>query len=161
MRLDPVIAEKINETTPQTRRSIREVARAVERHSHIFASISLATLAGTVAGALTFSNNGGATNSFVAGPATMTAQIKRISDMAAAPRFGVRTDLSLSSAIAQPTNEGGWGLNNSGNTLDAKLMNHNNASDPTIPALVDTDGGAVPAGFNPNHAVGTGSNNYS
>ena len=33
--LDPAIAEKINEIAPQTRRSIREAARAAERRSHI------------------------------------------------------------------------------------------------------------------------------
>ena len=36
--LDPAIAEKINEIAPQTRRSIREAARAAERRSHILAS---------------------------------------------------------------------------------------------------------------------------
>ena len=35
--LDPAIAEKINEIAPQTRRSIREAARAAERRSHILA----------------------------------------------------------------------------------------------------------------------------
>ena len=38
--LDPAIAEKINEIAPQTRRSIREAARAAERRSHILASAS-------------------------------------------------------------------------------------------------------------------------
>ena len=42
--LDPAIAEKINEIAPQTRRSIREAARAAERRSHILASASLAAL---------------------------------------------------------------------------------------------------------------------
>lgn len=45
--LDPAIAEKINEIAPQTRRSIREAARAAERRSHILASASLAALVGT------------------------------------------------------------------------------------------------------------------
>ena len=44
--LDPAIAEKINEIAPQTRRSIREAARAAERRSHILASASLAALVG-------------------------------------------------------------------------------------------------------------------
>ena len=48
--LDPAIAEKINEIAPQTRRSIREAARAAERRSHILASASLAALVGTAAG---------------------------------------------------------------------------------------------------------------
>ena len=141
--LDPAIAEKINEIAPQTRRSIREAARAAERRSHILASASLAALVGTAAGALAFSNNEDATNSFVADPATTTTQIKRISDVTAASR-----------------SEGGWGLSNSDSTLDAKLMNRNNANNPVVSALVDADGDAVPAGFNPNHAVGTNSNNY-
>ena len=101
-----------------------------------------------------------ATNSFVADPATTTTQIKRISDVTAASRSEARTDLSSSSVTAQSTNEGGWGLSNSDSTLDAKLMNRNNANNPVVSALVDADGDAVPAGFNPNHAVGTNSNNY-
>lgn len=145
---------------PQTRRSIREAARAAERRSHILASASLAALVGTAAGALAFSNNEDATNSFVADPATTTTQIKRISDVTAASRSEARTDLSSSSVTAQSTNEGGWGLSNSDSTLDAKLMNRNNANNPVVSALVDADGDAVPAGFNPNHAVGTNSNNY-
>ena len=145
--LDPAIAEKINEIAPQTRRSI-------------LASASLAALVGTAAGALAFSNNEDATNSFVADPATTTTQIKRISDVTAASRSEARTDLSSSSVTAQSTNEGGWGLSNSDSTLDAKLMNRNNANNPVVSALVDADGDAVPAGFNPNHAVGTNSNNY-
>ena len=143
-----------------TRRSIREAARAAERRSHILASASLAALVGTAAGALAFSNNEDATNSFVADPATTTTQIKRISDVTAASRSEARTDLSSSSVTAQSTNEGGWGLSNSDSTLDAKLMNRNNANNPVVSALVDADGDAVPAGFNPNHAVGTNSNNY-
>ena len=87
-------------------------------------------------------------------------QIKRISDVTAASRSEARTDLSSSSVTAQSTNEGGWGLSNSDSTLDAKLMNRNNANNPVVSALVDADGDAVPAGFNPNHAVGTNSNNY-
>lgn len=148
--LDPAIAEKINEIAPQTRRSIREAARAAERRSHILASASLAALVGTAAGALAFSNNEDATNSFVADPATTTTQIKRISDVTAASRSEARTDLSSSSVTAQSTNEGGWGLSNSDSTLDAKLMNRNNANNPVVSALVDADGDAVPAGFNPN-----------
>ena len=128
--LDPAIAEKINEIAPQTRRSIREAARAAERRSHILASASLAALVGTAAGALAFSNNEDATNSFVADPATTTTQIKRISDVTAASRSEARTDLSSSSVTAQSTNEGGWGLSNSDSTLDAKLMNRNNANNP-------------------------------
>ena len=145
---------------PQTRRSIREAARAAERRSHILASASLAALVGTAAGSLAFSNNDDAANSFVADPATTTTQIKRISDVTAASRSEARTDLSSSSVTAQSTNEGGWGLSNSDSTLDAKLMNRNNANNPVVSALMDADGDAVPAGFNPNHAVGTNSNNY-
>ena len=130
--LDPAIAEKINEIAPQTRRSIREAARAAERRSHILASASLAALVGTAAGALAFSNNEDATNSFVADPATTTTQIKRISDVTAASRSEARTDLSSSSVTAQSTNEGGWGLSNSDSTLDAKLMNRNNANNPAM-----------------------------
>ncbi len=107
-----------------------------------------------------FSNNEDATNSFVADPATTTTQIKRISDVTAASRSEARTDLSSSSVTAQSTNEGGWGLSNSDSTLDARLMNRNNANNPVVSALVDADGDGVPAGFNPNHAVGTNSNNY-
>ena len=111
--LDPAIAEKINEIAPQTRRSIREAARAAEHRSHILASASLAALVGTAAGALAFSNTEDAANPFVADPATTTTQIKRISDVTAASRSEARMDLSSSSVTAQSTNEGGWGLSNS------------------------------------------------
>ena len=84
----------------------------------------------------------------MADPATTTTQIKRISDVTAASRSEARTDLSSSSVTAQSTNEGGWGLSNSDSTLDAKLMNRNNANNPVVSALVDADGDAVPAGFN-------------
>ena len=100
----------------------------VQRRSHILASASLAALVGTAAGALAFSNNEDATNSFVADPATTTTQIKRISDVTAASRSEARTDLSSSSVTAQSTNEGGWGLSNSDSTLDAKLMNGTNSN---------------------------------
>lgn len=64
----PAIAEKINEIAPQTRRSIREAARAAERRSHILASASLAALVGTAAGCSRAFPQEDATNSFVADP---------------------------------------------------------------------------------------------
>ena len=51
--VDPASRED-NEIAPQTRRSIREAARAAERRSHILASASLAALVGTAAGSLAF-----------------------------------------------------------------------------------------------------------
>lgn len=158
--LDPAIAEKINEIAPQTRRSIREAARAAERRSHILASASLAALVGTAAGSLAFSNNDDAANSFVADPATTTTQIKRISDVTAASRSEARTDLSSSSVTAQSSNEGGLGLEQFRQHLGRQADESQQCEQSCGVGSRGADGDAVPAGFNPNHAVGTNSNNY-
>ncbi|NMM97276.1 CHAP domain-containing protein [Bifidobacterium olomucense] len=159
--LDPAIAEKINEIAPQTRRSIRQAARAAERRSHILASASLAALVGTAAGVVAFAGNDDNTNTFVADPATTTTQIKRVSDVTTASRAEAREDLTSSTtATTGQSNEGGWGLSNSDTSLDAKLMNRNTANNPVVSALLDADGAAVPAGFNANHEIGTSGNNY-
>ncbi|MBT1170880.1 CHAP domain-containing protein [Bifidobacterium sp. SO4] len=156
--LDPAVAEKINEIAPQTRRSIREAARAAERRSHILASASLAALVGTAATSMAFAHNDDTTTVF-ADPATTTTQIKRVSDVTSASRSEARTELN-SSVTEQSTNEGGWSLSNSESSLNTTLMNRNTANNPVVSVLMDEDSAALPAGFDPNHSVGTSGNNY-
>ena len=50
--LDQAVVERLNEVAPQTRRALREAARAAERRSHILTSASLAALVGTAATAV-------------------------------------------------------------------------------------------------------------
>lgn len=154
--LDPAVAEKINEIAPQTRRSIREAARAAERRSHILASASLAALVGTAATAMAFANTE-ENAPVLADPATTTTQIKRVSDTSAASRDSARTDLT---SATDSSNNGGWDLSTSESTLDTNLMNRNNANNPVVSALMDADAAALPAVFNANHGVGTTSNQY-
>ena len=128
--LDPAVAEKINEIAPQTRRSIRQAARAAERRSHILASASLAALAGTAATAMAFANTE-ENSPVLADAATTTTQIKRVTDVSSASRSEARTD----------------------------LMNHNTTNNPVVAAWMDGDQSVLPAGFNPNHAVGRSASN--
>ncbi|KAB7789246.1 CHAP domain-containing protein [Bifidobacterium cebidarum] len=155
--LDPAVAAKINEIAPQTRRSIRQAARAAERRSHILASASLAALVGTAAGAMAFANTD--EDLTVADSATTTTQIKRVSDLSAASRSEARTDLT-SSVATQSDVEGDWGLSNSDGALDTKLMNRNAAKNAVVSALLDQDADVVPDGFNPNHDTGANGNTY-
>lgn len=157
--LDPAVAEKINEIAPQTRRSIRQAARAAERRSHILASASLAALAGTAATAMAFANTE-ENSPVLADAATTTTQIKRVTGVSSASRSEARTDLNESAANAtQSSNEGGWGLSNSDSSLNTDLMNHNTANNPVVAAWMDGDQSVLPAGFNPNHAVGRSASN--
>ena len=158
--LDPAVAEKINEIAPQSRRAIREAARAAERRSHILASASLAALVGTAATAVAFTGNDENLNPLLADPATTTTQIKRVNISDTVSRDEARTPLE-SSVAQQSTADGGeWALSNSDNSLDTKLMNRNTANNPVVSQLVDQDEAVLPAGFNPNHEVGTETNNY-
>lgn len=91
---------------------------------------------------------------------TTTTQIKRVTDVSSASRSEARTDLNESAANAtQSSNEGGWGLSNSDSSLNTDLMNHNTANNPVVAAWMDGDQSVLPAGFNPNHAVGRSASN--
>lgn len=159
--LDPAVAEKINEIAPQTRRSIRQAARAAERRSHILASASLAALAGTAATAMAFANTE-ENSPVLADAATTTTQIKRVTDVSSASRSEARTDLNESAANAtQSSNEGGWGLSNSDSSLNNRLdePQRRRSNNPVVAAWMDGDQSVLPAGFNPNHAVGRSASN--
>ena len=96
----------------------------------------------------------------LADAATTTTQIKRVTDVSSASRSEARTDLNESAANAtQSSNEGGWGLSNSDSSLNTDLMNHNTANNPVVAAWMDGDQSVLPAGFNPNHAVGRSASN--
>lgn len=159
--LDPAVAEKINEIAPQTRRSIRQAARAAERRSHILASASLAALVGTAAGAMAFSN-ANEDIPLAETTTTTTTQLKRVTDTGTASRSEARSDLNDSSSVqsASTDSNGGWDLSVSDSSLDTALMNRNTAQNVTVSDLMDQDQGALPAGFNPNHDTGANANNY-
>lgn len=79
LAIDPVLAAKLNEVAPMTRRAIRETAKAAQRKSYMMSSASLAALVGTAATALAFSNIQQSSNSRLLAddPATTTTQLAR------------------------------------------------------------------------------------
>lgn len=150
--LDPAVAETINEIAPQSRRAIRQAARAAERRGYILASASLAALVGTAATAMAFaSNSDDALNPVLADPTT-TTQIKRV-ESTSSSRDEARSPLAA-------TDTSGWELSNSDTSLNAGLMNRNTADNPVVSALLDQDEASLPAGFNANHSIGSNGNNY-
>ncbi len=76
--LDQAVVERLNEVAPQTRRALREAARAAERRSHILTSASLAALVGTAATAVALAGPDDIKGSILADTATTTTQLKRI-----------------------------------------------------------------------------------
>ncbi|OZG63177.1 amidase [Bifidobacterium lemurum] len=158
--LDPAVAEKLNEVAPLTRRSIREAARAAERRNIMLSSASLAALVGTAATAMAFANPD-ETNTLLADASTTTTQMNRITSASSTvSRSEARESLSSDTAATQQTsNEGDWQLGDM-SSLDTSLMSRSQANNPVVAALMDGDYGLLPDGFDPNHAVGTESNQY-
>lgn len=153
--LEPAVAEKLNELVPQTRRSMREAARAAERRNLLLGSASLAALVGTAATAISLT--GPERGLPVASEAEFTTtQIHSVK--AAASRSGVR-DAIASDKTQQSTNEGAWSLGDNAN-LDVKQMSRSLANNENVAKLMDQDGGLLPAGFNPNHDTGDSGNAY-
>ncbi|MBT1160433.1 MULTISPECIES: CHAP domain-containing protein [Bifidobacterium] len=174
--LDQALADKLNEVAPQSRRAIREAARAAERRSAFVTSASLAALVGAAASAIAVANPN-VLDLADADPATTTTQLKPVvasesgSDTASASRSESRTPLSeLSSASSansadgasqQTANEGDWGLDSGTASLDVDSMSKSIADNAVVAALMDQDADALPEGFNPNHATGeNGGNAY-
>ena len=54
--VDAALADKLNEVAPQTRRAMRQAAKACARKNHIMAGSALAVLFGAAAGAVAFAN---------------------------------------------------------------------------------------------------------
>lgn len=162
--LDPVVAARINEIAPQSRRSIRQAARAAERRNYILASASLAALVGTVTTALAFSNMGKSNTPMLA-ETTTTTPIKRVSASDAASRNEARAPLSSSASSSSSTSsvsieQGKWSTGGTGTDLDTNLMSHSVANNPTVAALMDADYGQLPEDFDPNHDSGDQGNAY-
>lgn len=157
--LDPAVAEKLNEVAPLTRRSIREAARAAERRNIMLSSASLAALVGTAATAMAFANPDESTT-LLADASTTTTQMKRIgADSSTVSRSETRESLSSDASTQQTSNEGDWQLGDM-SSLDTNLMSRSQANNPVVAALMDGDYGLLPDGFDPNHSVGTESNQY-
>lgn len=158
--LDPAVLDKLNEIAPMTRRSMRQAARAAERHNMLIGSASLAALVGTAAAAMAFANPD-ERMALASDAATTTTQMQRIS--AAASRSGTRASLDGSAkatATQQTSNEGAWSLGDVNADLDIGQMSRSLADNPNVAKLMDDDNGVLPAGFNPNHATGDSGNAY-
>ena len=179
LAIDPVLAAKLNEVAPMTRRAIRETAKAAQRKSYMMSSASLAALVGTAATALAFSNIQQSSNSRLLAddPATTTTQLARVtgstvsrsesrtelgpiaSDQTAAAATSGAADAKTSNTIAdaksvQTTNNGNWELNDKNSAIDVSQLSRSLANNPQVAVLVDQDAGKLPEGFNPNHATG-------
>lgn len=100
LAIDPVLAAKLNEVAPMTRRAIRETAKAAQRKSYMMSSASLAALVGTAATALAFSNIQQSSNSRLLAddPATTTTQLARVTGSTVS-----RSESRTSSAPSPPT----------------------------------------------------------
>ncbi len=136
--LDQAVVERLNEVAPQTRRALREAARAAERRSHILTSASLAALVGTAATAVALAGPDDIKGSILADTATTTTQLKRIT-----------TDVVSRSEDRAPLSA----------LSDGAVADM--ANNPQVAALMDQDYNVLPAGFNPNHATGDSGNAYS
>ena len=179
LAIDPVLAAKLNEVAPMTRRAIRETAKAAQRKSYMMSSASLAALVGTAATALAFSTIQQSSNSRLLAddPATTTTQLARVtgstvsrsesrtelgpiaSDQTAAAATSGAADAKTSNTIAdaksvQTTNNGNWELNDKNSAIDVSQLSRSLANNPQVAVLVDQDAGKLPEGFNPNHATG-------
>ena len=156
--LDAAVLDKLNEIAPMTRRSMREAARAAERHNMLIGSASLAALVGTAAAAVAFANPD-ERMTLASEASTTTTQMNRVS--AAASRSDVRTSLdTATSATQQTSNEGAWSLGEVNADLDVNLMSRSSANNANVAKLMDEDNGKLPSGFNPNHATGDSGNAY-
>ena len=187
--IDQALADKLNEVAPQTRRAMRQAARAAERRSHIIASASLAALVGTAASTIALANPADTSRPLAQDPSTTTTQLQRVNTNVAS-RSESRTPLSeLSSTVAsdsgeadasqsgsgaadssnasaasgqatdQTTNEGDWQLGDAGSTLNVNNVSRSNAHNPNVATLMDQDAGVVPDGFDPNHVTGENGGN--
>lgn len=169
--LSPEVMERINEVAPQTRRAMRQAARAAERRNFIVGSASLAALVGTAASVMAFANPLEKSMPLADGETTTTTQIKRASDegTAAANRSTFRASLvdADEDGNEQPqastdttTDEGSWSMGDANSTLDTNQMSRSLANNPAVAKLMDQDQGILPDGFNPNHATTDVGNAY-
>lgn len=167
--IDQALADKLNEVAPQTRRAMRQAARAAERRSNIVASASLAALVGTAASIIVLSNPTSSSHLASADEPTTTSTLKRVT-VDVASRSESRTPLGeVTNNVAEATsqaqaeaatqdeqtsNEGTWQLNDDSAALDVNNMSRSLANNPNVAALMDADYDLLPEGFDPNHITG-------
>ena len=152
--LDPNVLERLNQIAPQSRRMIRERARAVEHRSRFLASASLATLVATVAAGVTLS---GSDEGLLVGDAVASAatiQLKRL-NTGMVSRSTVRAPLDDTMQVSAV---GDWQTDGS---VDADRMSRPLADNPQVASLMESDRDVLPEGFDPNHATGDSGNAYS
>ncbi len=152
--LDRAVVDKLNEIAPMTRRSMRETARAADRHSVFVASASLATLVGTAAAAMSLGQHD--TSELTFADTTTTMQVKRVSDTSAS-RSEDRSELS---SLTVSEDNGEWQLGETSSYLDVDLLSKSLADNPNVAKLMSQDSDVLPAGFDPNHATGDEGNAY-
>lgn len=152
--LDRAVVDKLNEIAPMTRRSMRETARAADRHSVFVASASLATLVGTAAAAMSLGQHD--TSELTFADTTTTMQVKRVSDTSAS-RSEDRSELS---SLTVSEDNGEWQLGETSSYLDMDLLSKSLANNPNVAKLMSQDSDVLPAGFDPNHATGDEGNAY-
>ncbi|MFR0588350.1 CHAP domain-containing protein [Bifidobacterium apri] len=156
--LDPVLAAKLEEVAPLTRRAIRESARAARRKSRFMASGSMVALAGAAAAAISFSNMNASTSLASSTTATGTVQTAKSASGSSVSRSQERTSLGAADGT---TSSGNWSLGSSNSDLDVSQMSQTAVSNPVVAVLYEADKSLLPSGFDPNHDAGDSGNQYS
>lgn len=187
--VDAALASKLNEVAPQTRRAMRQAAKACARKNHIMAGSALAALFGTAAGAVAFANpfnsvDGG--RLAVADAQQSTVQVTSDATAEAASRSQSRAALVGDEAEAAATNvdgdqsqdsgevlddslvnessdasNGSWSLGDSNTELDVSQMSKSLADNPQVAALMEQNAADIPEGFDPNHATNDYGSSYA
>ena len=187
--VDAALADKLNEVAPQTRRAMRQAAKACARKNHIMAGSALAVLFGAAAGAVAFANpfsgvDGG--RLAVADARQSAVQVTNGSTADAASRSQSRAALDGDGAEVSAANvdgdqsqdstdvlddslvdgssdssNGSWSLWDSNTELDVSQTSKSLADNPQVAALMEQNAADIPAGFNPNHATNDYGSSYA
>ena len=159
--VDDVLAAKLNEVAPRTRRSIRLAAKASARRSHIMTGSALTVLVGAAASSMAVNQARGDWSL----PMADSVAINLVTPSSSTGYSGAdgssrvsRSDYRQPLPTASQRNEGSWDLGES--ALDAGQMSKSSANNPAVAALMDANRSVLPAGFNPNHATGDVGNAY-
>ncbi len=153
--LEKAVADKLNEVAPQTRRAMREAARAADRRSRIIFSTSLVALVGTAATAVAMNNAEKLTGTSLATTTSTTSELTRVTSSTVS-RSEERAALSstTSSDTEQTTADGQWSVGDSNAVEDASDLSHITASNPVVASLLEEDYDDLPDDFDPDHATG-------
>ncbi|NMN00078.1 amidase [Bifidobacterium sp. DSM 109958] len=186
--VDAALAARLNEVAPQSRRAMREAAKASARRNHVMAGTALAALFGTAAGAVALAGPAQravsvadpqpqATSSQVFTPAVTDGEASRSQVRKALAEAGIATsdvidasnvdgdqpqDSVAADGSAQDSGtNGSWSLGEESTDLDVSQMSKSKADNATVAALMDVNAADIPAGFNPNHDTQDYGSTYS